>query len=493
MERDRVLTAMAAVLVVLGCVAFLVEPEAEVAGLDVAVVATVLAAGLLLTALVAGREATGRRGLPDVEMLAVVSFGAAGRVEAWNPAALRLFGLDPGRARGTYAADLFATEELSGLRAELTSVRETGRGVPPRPRRFQSAAGETFDAIGLLWKGRPGEVLLAVLDMRPSGPDERLAALLDEAPAGLLHVEKDGRIGAVSRTLAEWVGRRPELLPGLDLLEAGILPERFGERLRLMAAGSGPARFPEEEDLDLPGPTGAAHPVVAVARRRVKGGADVALVEAPGRRRLLAERDAARKAATSARETAAETIESTARDLRTHVAEMVAAAERAADETSGPGTRDEARAELHRSGKHLLDRVAPADGDREAGEVRARVLLVEDDEENRALLTHMLRSRGAEVIACATGREAIDVVTRQRIDLGLLDLSMPDLDGYEVFRRLRALPGGEDLPLVAVTAFTSDFEKERAQVEGFNDFVPKPVTLAALDTLLRRFAPRGPG
>ncbi|MCE7960007.1 MAG: response regulator, partial [Acidobacteria bacterium ACB2] len=181
------------------------------------------------------------------------------------------------------------------------------------------------------------------------------------------------------------------------------------------------------------------------------GGADVALLSAPGRRRLVAELDAAKKAVTAAREAAAETIERTSRDVRGHVAETVAAAG------------------------------------------RPRVLLVEDDDENRSLISHMLRSRGADVVAFPTGGEAIEAASRSRFDIGLLDLGIPDMDGYEVFRRLRALPGGEDLPLGAVTAFTGDFDKERAQLEGFNEFVPKPVTLSAVDALLRRFVPRSRG
>lgn len=461
MARQRFLTAAAAVLAALAFALLLVAPGIEVAGVDVEVVAAGAASVLLVAALVVGREERARAGLPAIEGLAVVSLDAAFAVDAWNPAASRLFGLDAASARGTDAGALFAPEELPGLKAELAAVAEGGRAVPPRGRRFRTVAGEAFEGVGLLARGSGREVLLVALDASPGGPDGRCVDLLENAPAGLLHVGRDGRIGAVSPALARWAGRRRELLPGLELGEAGLFPPGLTERLRALAAGARPGAFAEEEAVELPGPSGTTRPVVAVARGRAGGGADVALVEAPGRRRLQAELLASRKAVASAREAAAETIERTA------------------------------RAEAERGGRQDPARVSLAGGGE--GAARARVLLLEDDEENRSLITHMLRSRGAEVIACPTGREAIEAATRSRVDLGLLDLGVPDIDGYEVYRRLRALPGGEDLPLVAVTAFTSDFDKERAQLEGFNDFVPKPVTLAAVDTLLRRFAPRPRG
>ncbi|MCM3877847.1 MAG: response regulator, partial [Thermoanaerobaculia bacterium] len=118
---------------------------------------------------------------------------------------------------------------------------------------------------------------------------------------------------------------------------------------------------------------------------------------------------------------------------------------------------------------------------------RPRVLLVEDNEENRELLAHMLRSRGAEVLTAANGREAVDAAAGFRFDFVLLDLQMPTMDGFQVLRRLRALPGGDRLPVVALTALTSDLVKERCEAEGMNDFVSKPVTLARIGELVAKW------
>jgi CheY-like chemotaxis protein len=115
------------------------------------------------------------------------------------------------------------------------------------------------------------------------------------------------------------------------------------------------------------------------------------------------------------------------------------------------------------------------------------VLLVEDNDENRELLAHMLRSRGAEVVTCRSGYEALEAAARQRFSFVLLDIQMPEMDGYQVVRRLRALPGGEKLPVVALTALTSESVRQRCEAEGMCDFVTKPVTLARIRQLVDRW------
>jgi CheY-like chemotaxis protein/vacuolar-type H+-ATPase subunit H len=227
---------------------------------------------------------------------------------------------------------------------------------------------------------------------------------------------------------------------------------------------------------------------------RPGGGADAVFLEDGSRRRLLAELDAARRALADARETAEDVLKSTTRDLKTRVREIVAAARRAGDESSGRIRRARAEAELLATSDQFLARVGEALpeeglGRRSLGgaDDRPRVLLVEDNEENRELLAHMLRSRGAEVLTAATGHEAVDAAAGFRFDFVLLDLQMPAMDGFQVLRRLRALPGGDRLPVVALTALTSDLVKERCEAEGMNDFVSKPVTLARIGELVAKW------
>ena len=102
----------------------------------------------------------------------------------------------------------------------------------------------------------------------------------------------------------------------------------------------------------------------------------------------------------------------------------------------------------------------------------------------------MLKSRGADVLAVGSGREAVDAAARLRFRFVLLDLQMPGMDGFQVLRRLRALPAGDRLPVVALTALTSDLVKERCEAEGMDDFVSKPVTLARVGELVAKWGVR---
>ena len=111
----------------------------------------------------------------------------------------------------------------------------------------------------------------------------------------------------------------------------------------------------------------------------------------------------------------------------------------------------------------------------------------------RELLAHMLRSRGADVHMAGDGREAVDAAASFRFQFVLLDLQMPEMDGFQVLRRLRALPDGDRLPVVALTALTSDLVKERCEAEGMNDFVSKPVTLARIGELVAKWGKAAPG
>jgi CheY-like chemotaxis protein len=240
-------------------------------------------------------------------------------------------------------------------------------------------------------------------------------------------------------------------------------------------------------------PEGASRPFHVFVATRPAGGADAVFVDGASRRRLLTELEATRQSLAEAREAAAEAIASTTQDLREKIAKIVEAARRTTDEASGPIQRRTAEAELRATTEQLLARVEASPAiPRHLGGTAGRpvVLLVEDNEENRELLAHMLRSRGAEVLAVGTGREAVEAAARFQFAFALLDLQMPEMDGFQVLRRLRALPGGDRLPVVALTALTSDLVKERCEAEGMDDFVSKPVTLARVGELVGKWGKR---
>jgi len=123
----------------------------------------------------------------------------------------------------------------------------------------------------------------------------------------------------------------------------------------------------------------------------------------------------------------------------------------------------------------------PASVDPRPG-VCGRVLLVEDNRLNRALLAEMLKQLGCEVVAVTCAEEALRRWDDERFDLALLDCQMPDMDGYQLARRLRSRR--TDVPIVAVTADVSDGSRRRCREAGMVDCLHKPVSIEALRTCL---------
>src|SRR5436190_11758106 len=103
----------------------------------------------------------------------------------------------------------------------------------------------------------------------------------------------------------------------------------------------------------------------------------------------------------------------------------------------------------------------------------SKILVVDDTERNIRLLEAMLAPRGYEVLSATRGPEAIALVAAQSPDLVLLDVVMPEMDGYEVCQALREYPASALLPIIMVTA-TDGHEKVRALEVGADDFVTKP-------------------
>ena len=104
----------------------------------------------------------------------------------------------------------------------------------------------------------------------------------------------------------------------------------------------------------------------------------------------------------------------------------------------------------------------------------ASVLVVEDTIENLRLLSELLGGQGYEVRAVTNGRQAIQAVEREPPDLILLDINMPELNGYEVCRHLKAQERSKDVPVIFITALTDTVDKVRAFDAGGVDYVTKP-------------------
>lgn len=113
-----------------------------------------------------------------------------------------------------------------------------------------------------------------------------------------------------------------------------------------------------------------------------------------------------------------------------------------------------------------------------------RILVVDDSQDTIEMLRHLFEMDGAVVATASSGKEALKIIEQNEFDVMLSDISMPGMDGFELLRLLRALPGGVDLPVLALTGFGRAEDVKRAEAEGFFSHVTKPIDLAQLVEIL---------
>lgn len=120
------------------------------------------------------------------------------------------------------------------------------------------------------------------------------------------------------------------------------------------------------------------------------------------------------------------------------------------------------------------------------------VLVVDDDVRNVFALTSVLEQHGLTVWYAESGQEAIDMLEgRPGVDLVLMDVMMPGMDGNETMRRIRRIPGYEALPVVALTAKAMAGDRERSIEAGASAYLTKPVDTDALLIVIEKWLPRG--
>lgn len=110
----------------------------------------------------------------------------------------------------------------------------------------------------------------------------------------------------------------------------------------------------------------------------------------------------------------------------------------------------------------------------------AKILLVEDNDMNRDMLSRRLARRGYEVVIAVDGQQGIDMARTEAPDLILMDMSLPVLDGWEATRRLKATPETRTIPVIALTAHAMVGDREKAVEAGCDDFDIKPIELPRL-------------
>src|SRR5262249_35991328 len=132
---------------------------------------------------------------------------------------------------------------------------------------------------------------------------------------------------------------------------------------------------------------------------------------------------------------------------------------------------------------------APAplpDAEREApgGAERARILVVDDNTDAADMLAESCRLMGYATAVAHDGPAALQIAVRFHPQIALLDIGLPVMDGYELARHLRALPGLSSIGLVAVTGYGQASDRKRAEQAGFEHHLVKPIQLEVLEGLL---------
>jgi two-component system, cell cycle response regulator DivK len=110
----------------------------------------------------------------------------------------------------------------------------------------------------------------------------------------------------------------------------------------------------------------------------------------------------------------------------------------------------------------------------------AKILLVEDNEMNRDMLSRRLERRGYEVLVAIDGAKGVSMTTSERPDLVLMDMSLPVMDGWEATRQLKQNPKTRRIPVIALTAHAMSGDREKALEAGCDDYDTKPIDLSRL-------------
>ena len=118
-----------------------------------------------------------------------------------------------------------------------------------------------------------------------------------------------------------------------------------------------------------------------------------------------------------------------------------------------------------------------------------RILLVEDQEDNRRILRDLLSSAGFELIEAEDGEQGLAAAAAHHPDLILMDIQMPVLDGYETTRRIKADPTLRAIQVIAVTSYALSGDESKAREAGCDDYVTKPFSPRALLAKVREYLP----
>ena len=119
------------------------------------------------------------------------------------------------------------------------------------------------------------------------------------------------------------------------------------------------------------------------------------------------------------------------------------------------------------------------------------ILIVEDNDKNMKLVRDILRHHGHRTLEATTGVDGVRLALEQRPDLILMDIQLPDIDGIEALRRIRANTVLDGTPVLAVSASVMPDEQQKIIASGFDAYVTKPISLKAFVATVDRFVQQG--
>ncbi|RLC90870.1 MAG: response regulator [Chloroflexi bacterium] len=117
----------------------------------------------------------------------------------------------------------------------------------------------------------------------------------------------------------------------------------------------------------------------------------------------------------------------------------------------------------------------------------AKILYIEDNADNRMLVRRILMAEDFEFLEASDGPTGIILAEQELPDLILMDMNLPEINGYDLTRRLRKIPGLQSIPIIAMTANVMHGDREKALESGCNGYIPKPIDVDALPRQIEQF------
>jgi len=118
---------------------------------------------------------------------------------------------------------------------------------------------------------------------------------------------------------------------------------------------------------------------------------------------------------------------------------------------------------------------------------RKKILVVDDDKKNRYLVSYLLEKEGFEVVMATNGLEGIEAARKQQMDLIIMDIKMPKMDGYETTRRIRRLKNYKSIPIIALTSYAMAGDRKKALKAGCTGYIEKPINPETFVSEIKKF------